>query len=171
MGKPKNQKTHEKYPKPQKTRKTKKPKKDEKLENSAVLLRIQLHANGLERVHAQDVLAVVQRRLLVVERREAHPLEVPPVALLAPHRRPHRGPLRHVDRLRHERDLVHERYGAGDVVQRAHRAHLFPRHRHVLEQLEHRVRDVLERAEEGALVAAVLAVAHVLFFIFTLFRG
>lgn len=62
-------------------------------------------------------LTVVERRLFVIEGREAHALEVPPVPLLAPHHDPHRSPLRDVHRLDDARDLVHEGDGAGDVVQ------------------------------------------------------
>ncbi len=47
----------------------------------------------------QDIVRVVQGRLLVIKGREAHALEVPPVALLPPHHDPHAAPLRQVQRL------------------------------------------------------------------------
>ena len=46
--------------------------------------------------HVEDIVGVVERRLLVVKGREAHALKVPPVALLAAHHDPHRAPLRNV---------------------------------------------------------------------------
>ena len=54
-----------------------------------VLLGIELHLDRLERLHVEDVVGVVEGRLLVVKRREAHPLEVAPVPLLTPHHDPH----------------------------------------------------------------------------------
>lgn len=47
----------------------------------------------LQGLHVQNVVGVVQGGLLVVEGREAHALEVVPVALLPPHHDPHRAPL------------------------------------------------------------------------------
>ena len=38
------------------------------------------HLDGLQRLHVQHVVAIVQRRLLVIEGREAHALEVAPIA-------------------------------------------------------------------------------------------
>eukprot|EP00965_Chrysotila_dentata_P150735 4980259-Pleurochrysis_carterae.AAC.1 len=112
----------------------------EPVDDALVLLLVELHLDRLERLDVQDVVAVVERRLLVVEGREAHPLEVAAVALLAPHHDPHGAPLRNVHRLDHRGHLVDKRDGAGDMVEHRHRPDLLPRHRHVLEQLEHRVR-------------------------------
>ena len=126
-----------------------------------ILVRIELHLDGVGRLDVEDVVAVVDDVLLVVERREAHALKVAARTLLATHHDPHGAPLRHVHGLDHERYLVDERDGARDVEQHRDVAHLLPRHRHVLEQLEHRVRHVLERAEIDALVMTELARAHV----------
>ena len=73
-----------------------------------VFVAVQLHLDRLQRFHVQNVVGVVERRLLVVERREAHAFEVASVALLAPHHDPHRAPLRHVHRLNHPRNLIDE---------------------------------------------------------------
>jgi hypothetical protein len=59
----------------------------------SVLLLFHLYLDGLERLDVQYVVGVVQRRLLVVEWRETHALEVPPIALLSSHHDPHRSPL------------------------------------------------------------------------------
>lgn len=56
-------------------------------------------------------------------------------------------PLCDVDRLYDPGDLIDKGDGAGDVVQDLHVPDLFPRHRHVLHQLQHRVRHVLQGAE------------------------
>ena len=93
------------------------------------------HLDRVQRLHVQDVVAVVQRGLFVVEGREAHSLEVAAIALLLAHHHPHRRPLRDEHRLDHHRHLVHQRDGARDVIQNLHHAHLLPRHRHVLQQL------------------------------------
>ena len=58
--------------------------------HSLVLVRVQVHLDGLERLHVQHVVGVIERRLLVVERREAHALKVSAVTLLPPHHDPHR---------------------------------------------------------------------------------
>ncbi len=60
-----------------------------------VLLLLHLYLDGLERLDVQDVVRVVQRRLLVVEGREAHALEVTAITLLSSHHDPHRSPLEH----------------------------------------------------------------------------
>ena len=131
------------------------------VDHRLVLVFVKLHLDRLEGLDVEDVVAVVQRRLLVVERGEAHALEVAAVALLAAHHDPHRAPLRDVHGLDHRGHLVHERDGAGDVVQHRHLADLLPRHRHVLEQLQHGMRHVLERPEVHAFVVPELLARHV----------
>lgn len=86
---------------------------------------------------------------------------MPSVALLSSHHQVHGGPLRHVDRLHHPGYLVYESDRAGDVVENLYVSNLLPRHRHVLQQLEHRVRHVLERAQVDSLVVPVLFGRHV----------
>ena len=83
------------------------------------------------------------------------------IALLAAHHDPHGAPLRNVDGLDDAGNLVDKGDGARHVVERLDVADLLPRHGHVLQQLEHRVRHVLERAQVHALVMAELAVGHV----------
>ena len=85
------------------------------------------HLNGLEGLNVEDVVGVVERRLLVVERREPHPLEVATIALLSTHHDPHRAPLSQVDGLDDPGDLVDEGDGAGDVVQHGDVANLSER--------------------------------------------
>ena len=85
------------------------------------------HLNGLEGLNVEDVVGVVERRLLVVERREPHPLEVATIALLSAHHDPHRTPLSQVDGLDDPGNLVDEGDGAGDVVQHGDVANLSER--------------------------------------------
>lgn len=61
----------------------------EPLHTGAILLCVQLHLNGLQRLNIQDVVCVIQRRLLIIEGWEAHALEVPSVSLLTTHHNPH----------------------------------------------------------------------------------
>ncbi len=61
----------------------------EPLVHGLVLVRVHVHLDRLEGFHVEHVVGVVERRLLVVERREAHALEVASVALLATHHDPH----------------------------------------------------------------------------------
>lgn len=82
-----------------------------------ILVLVELNLYGLKGLHVQHVVSKVEWRLLVVEGREAHPLEVSPVALFSPHHHPHRGPLGDVYGLDHPWDLVDKSDGAGDVVQ------------------------------------------------------
>lgn len=65
----------------------------------------------------QQVVSVVQRRLLIVKRWEAHAFEVPPVTLLTPHHDPHAAPLGHVHWLDDQRYLINKADGASDVIQ------------------------------------------------------
>ena len=98
----------------------------------------------MERDAAQHVISIIERRLLVIKRGKAHALEVPPVALLPPHHDPHAAPLRQVDRLDDPWNLIDEGDGSGDVVKYRDIPDLLPRHWHVLQQLEHGMRHVLE---------------------------
>ena len=127
----------------------------------AVLVLVELHLDGLERVDVEQVVGVVERRLLVVEGREPHALEVPAVALLAAHHDPHRAPLRDVDGLDDARHLVDESDRSRDVVQSSHVPDLLPGHRHILEQLKDGVRHELERSQVDAAVGLELARGHV----------
>ena len=126
-----------------------------------VLLLVEVHRDWLHRWDVKHVVSVVKRGLLVVERREAHALEVQAVSLLTTHHDPHGAPLSHVHGLNHQRNLVDKRDGASDVVQHLDVANLLPRHWHVLQQLEHGVWHVLESSEVHPLVVTELAVAHV----------
>ena len=60
------------------------------VQHRLVFLRVKFHLYCLERFDRQDVLGVVQGRLLVVEGRETHALEVATIPLLPPHHDPHR---------------------------------------------------------------------------------
>ena len=102
-------------------------------EHRLVLVLVELHLDGLEWLDVEDVVAVVKGRLLVIKGREAHALEVSPVAFLAPHHDPHRAPLRDENRLDHLGDIIHKCDRAGDVVEDGDGADLLPRQRHVLE--------------------------------------
>ena len=53
-------------------------------------------------------------------------------------------PLCDVDGLDDPGDLVDEGDGSGDVVEHVHVADLFPRHGHILHQLQNRMRHVLQ---------------------------
>mmetsp|Transcript_8730 Transcript_8730/g.18588 ORF Transcript_8730/g.18588 Transcript_8730/m.18588 type:complete len:335 (-) Transcript_8730:298-1302(-) len=133
----------------------------EPLVDCCVLLLIQLQLNSLKRINVQDVVSIVQWGLLVIEGRKAHALEVATVALLAPHHNPHRTPLSCVHWLDHPRDLVHESDSTSDVVNHLDVADLLPWHRHVLQQLVHRMRHKLECAEVHSLVMPELAGRHI----------
>lgn len=58
----------------------------EPVDDRRIFLVVQLELNRLERLRIEDVVAVVERGLLVVERREAHTLKVPSIPLLPSHR-------------------------------------------------------------------------------------
>ena len=72
----------------------------------------------------QDIVRIIKGGLFVVERREAHALEVPAIPLFAPHHDPHGAPLRNVHGLYHKRNLIHKADGSRDVVQHIHLLHL-----------------------------------------------
>mmetsp|Transcript_40931 Transcript_40931/g.121364 ORF Transcript_40931/g.121364 Transcript_40931/m.121364 type:complete len:508 (+) Transcript_40931:5381-6904(+) len=133
----------------------------EPVDDGLVLRVVEAHLDRLEGLHVEHVVAVVERRLLVVEGREAHALEVAAVALLAAHHDPHRAPLGQEDRLDDLLALGAERDGAARVVHGAAVANLLPRHGHVLQQFVDRVRQVLQRSQVDALVVPELSRGHV----------
>jgi len=61
----------------------------EPFSNGLVLVRIKVHLDRLQWLDIQNVVGVVQRWFLIVERWKTHPLEVPPIALLTSHHYPH----------------------------------------------------------------------------------
>mmetsp|Transcript_20098 Transcript_20098/g.58313 ORF Transcript_20098/g.58313 Transcript_20098/m.58313 type:complete len:589 (-) Transcript_20098:72-1838(-) len=133
----------------------------EPIDDGLVFGLIQLHLDGLEGLHVENVVAIIERRLLVIEGREAHALEVASVTLLAAHHNPHGAPLRQEDRLHDTLGLGAESDRTAAVVNRPAIANLLPRHRGVLQELIHRMRQVLEGAQVDALVMAELACRHV----------
>mmetsp|Transcript_8139 Transcript_8139/g.19406 ORF Transcript_8139/g.19406 Transcript_8139/m.19406 type:complete len:590 (-) Transcript_8139:14-1783(-) len=131
------------------------------LQNWLILDRIQPHLDGFQGLHIQDVVSIVQRRLLVVEGREAHSLEVASVSLLSAHHDPHGTPLSKVHGLD---DLLHLRTegdGTTAVVHGAAIADLLPRNRDVFEKLVHRMRQVLQSTQVDALVVTELPGRHI----------
>lgn len=125
--------------------------------HSVVLLKIQLHIDRLKGLHLEDIVSVVKRSLFIVEGREPHSLEMPSISLFSSHHNPHSAPLSSENRLDNLGDLVHKTDSSGNVVKHFHSPDLFPRHRRVFEQFEHRVGSVFECSQEDSLVGAVLA--------------
>lgn len=78
---------------------------------------IQLHINRLQGLDLQNIIPIVNGRLLIIKRRELHPLKMPPIPLLLPHHNPHGSPLRNIHGLDHKGHLIDEGDGAGDVVE------------------------------------------------------
>jgi hypothetical protein len=101
------------------------------VENGVVLFFVKLDLNGLERLHIQNVVAVVQGGFFVVEGRKAHALEMPAVTFLAAHHNPHGAPLRGVNWLNDLGGLIDKRNGASDVIKDFYGPHLLPGHRNV----------------------------------------
>ena len=66
-------------------------------------------------------------------------------------------PLGHVEGLNDAGRIADEGDGARDVVDDRYLAHLFPRHRHVLQQLDHRVRHPLQGTQVHAFVVPKLS--------------
>jgi hypothetical protein len=54
------------------------------------------HLHGLEGLHIEQVVAIIKRRLLIIERWKSHTPEVPTVTLFSAHHDPHGAPLRHI---------------------------------------------------------------------------
>ena len=62
----------------------------EPLAHRLILVGFEFHLDRLQWLHIEDVIGVIERRFLVVERRESHALEVTSIALLSSHHDPHR---------------------------------------------------------------------------------
>ena len=124
----------------------------EEIKDCIVFLLVEFHLDRLKRLAFEDVVAVVEGRLLVVEGREAHALEVTPISLLSPHHDPHRAPLGSVDRLDDLWGLIDESNGSCNVVQNLDGALLLPGHRHVLKELEYGMRHILQSSQVHSLV-------------------
>mmetsp|Transcript_79856 Transcript_79856/g.222351 ORF Transcript_79856/g.222351 Transcript_79856/m.222351 type:complete len:337 (+) Transcript_79856:6104-7114(+) len=131
------------------------------VDDRLVLGIVETHLDSLKGLHIEHVVAIVKRGLFIIERREAHSLEVAPVALLPPHHDPHRPPLGHVDRLDDLLNFGTERDGATAVVHCLTIPDLRPRYRRVLEELVHRMRQILQGPQIDPLVVPELPRRHV----------
>jgi len=78
------------------------------------------------------------------------------ISLFSPHGNPHGTPLCQKYRLDYKRDLIYKSNRAGDVVENWHLTHLFPRHRHVFQQLDDSVWHVFQSTKIYALVMSVV---------------
>lgn len=96
--------------------------------NDVVFLSIQLHINWLQRLHLHYVVSIVQRRLLVIKRRESHSFKMSSISFLTSHHNPHRSPLGCVDGLNHSRNFIYKADSSSDMIENLHSSDLFPRH-------------------------------------------
>mmetsp|Transcript_39335 Transcript_39335/g.83814 ORF Transcript_39335/g.83814 Transcript_39335/m.83814 type:complete len:530 (-) Transcript_39335:36-1625(-) len=133
----------------------------EPLDDGLIFIRVQLHLDGLERLDIQDVITIIERRLLIIERREAHSLEVSSVSLLSSHHDPHGTPLGEEDWLDDLLALSAEGDGSTAVVDRAAVPDLLPWDGDVLQQFVHRVWQVLQSSQIDTFVVAELSSRHV----------
>jgi hypothetical protein len=104
---------------------------------------VEIELNSFEGVDIEDVVAIVEWRLLVVKGGKPHSLKVPTVPLLSTHSKPHTAPLGMVYGLNDTRNLIHEGDGSGDVIKHWNFAYLLPWERDVLEQLHDGMGDIL----------------------------
>ncbi len=79
----------------------------------------------LKRWDIENVVGVVKWGLLIIERGEAHTLEVATISLLSPHHDPHGSPLGDKHRLDDKRSLVNKSDGSRDVVKNLNIANLW----------------------------------------------
>jgi hypothetical protein len=89
--------------------------------------------NSFEGVRIENIVAIVEWRFLVIERREPHSLEMSTVPLLSVHGKPHAAPRSMVYRFDDARNLVYEGDGSGNVIEHGNFADLLPREWDVLE--------------------------------------
>src|SRR6266404_8392898 len=133
----------------------------EPLQDGGVLGLIQIELNGFKGVHVKNVVAIVERGLLVIERREPHSLEMPAVPLLPPHSQPHAAPLRMIHRFNDAGNLVHESDGPSNMIEDRNLAYLLPWEGDVLQQLHNGMRNILQCSEMDPFIISELAIGHV----------
>jgi hypothetical protein len=133
----------------------------EPVQDGGVLGLIEIKLNSFKGINIKNIVAVVERGLLVIERRETHSLEVPAVPLLSPHSQPHTTPLRMIHRFNDTGNFVHESDGPGDVIEDWDLAYLLPWEGDVLEQLHDGMRNIFQCAEMNSFVVSELAIGHV----------
>mmetsp|Transcript_28888 Transcript_28888/g.46177 ORF Transcript_28888/g.46177 Transcript_28888/m.46177 type:complete len:216 (-) Transcript_28888:40-687(-) len=130
--------------------------------DGCIFILIQVHLDGFQHwLHVKDVLSVIKRRFLVVEWWEPHSLEVMAISFFPPHHNPHSRPLRNKHGFDDPGDLVYKCYRPRDVIQDLHVSNLLPRHGHVLQQLQHSMRHILERPQIHPFIVAKLPVGHI----------
>eukprot|EP00452_MALV-II_sp_L67-6_P000143 gene143-gene222 len=125
----------------------------EPVRHGLILMVVQFHLDRLQRIHVEDEIA------------SETTLEMYETSLSRPFRENNSAEktsyLSDVQRLYDPGHRVTERDGAGDVIDDAAIPDLLPRKRHVLQELEDGVRNVLERSQIHPLVVPELARAHV----------
>mmetsp|Transcript_42648 Transcript_42648/g.166461 ORF Transcript_42648/g.166461 Transcript_42648/m.166461 type:complete len:380 (-) Transcript_42648:539-1678(-) len=133
----------------------------EPLVNCRVLVLVQIHPNGFQRIHIHYIVSIVERWLLIVKRRKPYSSKVPPISFLPSHHNPHCSPLSNIHWLDHTGDFIHKGQSAGDVIKHVDEPHLLPWHWHILQKLQDRVRNILESPEIDSLIPSKLFRCHI----------
>jgi hypothetical protein len=133
----------------------------EPVQDGGVLGLIEVELNSFKGIHIKDIVAIVEWGLLVIERWESHPLEVPAVPLFPTHGQPHAAPLCVIHGFNDTGNLVHESDGPGNVIEDWNLAYLLPWEGDVLEQLHNGMRNILQCPEMNPFVVPELAIGHV----------
>mmetsp|Transcript_67280 Transcript_67280/g.140138 ORF Transcript_67280/g.140138 Transcript_67280/m.140138 type:complete len:884 (+) Transcript_67280:4960-7611(+) len=133
----------------------------EPVQHRRVLVLVQLHLHGFQRLDIQQIIAIIERRLLIIEGRETHASEMATITLLPTHHNPHRAPLCNENGLDDFRDFVHKRDCSSQMVKNVDVSNLLPWHRHVLQQLQDRVRHIFQCPEVNALIVTELLARHI----------
>ena len=126
----------------------------EPVEDWSIFSFVKLHLDWFQWLDIFNVLRPRKRGLFVVKGRKSHPLEMPPITLFPSHAHPHRSPLRMEHRLDNPWGFIHHRQASVDMIKHLDLPRRLPRHRHVLQQLQHRVGHELQSAQIAPLVTA-----------------
>lgn len=124
--------------------------------DSIILLWVEFHIDRLKRLHLKNVIAIVQRYLLIIKGRKSHSLEMPSISFLSSHHYPHSTPLCCIDWLDDFRNFVDEADCARDMIQYFDISDLLPRHGNVFEELIHRVGGVFQSTQKHSFVSSKL---------------
>lgn len=124
----------------------------EPIKHRIIFFLIKFHLDGLKWFNIENIISIVKRGFLIVERRESHSFEMSTISLFATHHDPHSSPLSSVYRFDNFRDLIHKCDSSSNMVKSLHVPDLFPWHWHIFKELVDSMRNIFECTQIYSLI-------------------
>lgn len=133
----------------------------EPIVNNVIFNFIKFHLNRLQGFNIKYIIAIIKRRLFIIEWRESHSFEISAISFLSTHHDPHCTPLGGVNWLNNSWNFMHKSDCSCNMIESTNSSDLLPRHWHVFKQLINCMRNVFQRTQVDSFVLFILLGGHV----------